>query len=338
MKILYAIQGTGNGHLSRAKDIVPALRKHAQVDIMVSGVQADIDLPFKIKKWYKGFGFIFGKKGGVDIYATFKANKIKRFYQEIMSCPVEEYDLVINDFEPISAWAAKLKGVPCFALSHQSAMQSKKVPRPNHKDWLGIFILKNYAPVNKSYSFHFKRYDDRIFTPVIRNEIRKQETSTGNHITVYLPAYDDKRLINVLGRIKSTQFEVFSKHTRNSYNAGNVKIQKIDAEQFSKSLAGSKGVLCGAGFETPAEALYLRKKVMVVPMKRQYEQHFNAESLKEIGVPVIPKFSVKYIDHIRVWIEKDYQITVNFPDETSDIVAQLINDYKNIASIESSKS
>ena len=37
MKILYAIQGTGNGHLSRAIDVIPALKKIGQVDVLVSG-------------------------------------------------------------------------------------------------------------------------------------------------------------------------------------------------------------------------------------------------------------------------------------------------------------
>jgi len=36
MKVLYAIQGTGNGHLSRAEDIVPYLQKRCDVDILVS--------------------------------------------------------------------------------------------------------------------------------------------------------------------------------------------------------------------------------------------------------------------------------------------------------------
>ena len=39
MKILYAIQGTGNGHLSRARDIIPILQKKGDVDILVSGTQ-----------------------------------------------------------------------------------------------------------------------------------------------------------------------------------------------------------------------------------------------------------------------------------------------------------
>ena len=46
MKVLYAIQGTGNGHLSRARDIVPILQKQTSLDILVSGTQADITLPY----------------------------------------------------------------------------------------------------------------------------------------------------------------------------------------------------------------------------------------------------------------------------------------------------
>jgi uncharacterized protein (TIGR00661 family) len=337
MKILYAIQGTGNGHLSRAKDIIPALKKRAQVDIIVSGIHAEIELPFKIKHWYKGFGFIFGKKGSIDLPATFKANKTCRFYKEVMTCPVENYDLVINDFEPVSAWAARSKGIPCFSLSHQGALHSDKVPKPQHRDWLGLFILKFYAPANKSYSFHFKNYDDRIYTPVIRNEIRNQKVTTGDHYTVYLPAYDDKRIIDVLNKLDPVKFDVFSKHSKNSYIVGNVKINQINSEAFSQSMAASQGVFCGAGFETPAEALFMEKKLLVIPMKRQYEQHFNAEGLHEMGVPVLPKLSLKYIENIRNWIETDQKIKVNFPDQTQDIIDELIADYKNIVSIESHK-
>jgi predicted glycosyltransferase len=49
MKILYAIQGTGNGHLSRARDIVPVLMKNHDVEILVSGSQSDVDFPYPVK-------------------------------------------------------------------------------------------------------------------------------------------------------------------------------------------------------------------------------------------------------------------------------------------------
>ena len=103
MKILYAIQGTGNGHLSRARDIIPILQQKGEVDILVSGIQADVSLPYPVKYTFKGLSFIFGKKGGVDLLATYKKSNLKQLFKEINSLPLEEYDLIINDFEPVSA-------------------------------------------------------------------------------------------------------------------------------------------------------------------------------------------------------------------------------------------
>ncbi len=47
MRILYAIQGTGNGHISRARDIIPYLQEKGAVDLLISGIQSDVDLPMK---------------------------------------------------------------------------------------------------------------------------------------------------------------------------------------------------------------------------------------------------------------------------------------------------
>ncbi len=130
MKVLYAIQGTGNGHLSRARDIVPILQQKVDLDILVSGVQADVKLPFDIKYQLKGWSFIFGKKGGVDVWATYKNSNFRQFRKEINQLDIEQYDLVINDFEPLSAWAAKLHNVPCISMSHQAAVNAIESPRP----------------------------------------------------------------------------------------------------------------------------------------------------------------------------------------------------------------
>ena len=64
MKILYAIQGTGNGHLSRARDIIPILPKKGDLDILVSGSQVDVQLPYHVKYMFTGLSFVFGKAGG----------------------------------------------------------------------------------------------------------------------------------------------------------------------------------------------------------------------------------------------------------------------------------
>ena len=325
MKILYAIQGTGNGHLSRARDIIPILQKKGvELDILISGTQADINLPYPITYQLKGLSFIFGKKGGVDVWKTYFKAKTMRLHKEIMTLPVEHYDLIINDFEPISAWACKLKKIPCVSLSHQSAVLAPNAPKPKKKDALGKLILKKYAPTTKQYGFHFKAYEDAIFTPVIRQDIRLANCTAGNHYTVYLPSYDDEKILNILSKIKDVTWDVFSKHNKKTITNKNITVQPITNEAFVTSMATSKGVLCGAGFETPAEALFMKKKLLVIPMKGQYEQQCNAAALKDMGVPVIKSFKKKYIKNIKDCIENDTIVNVDYPDITEHIIDKIL--------------
>lgn len=83
MKVLYAIQGTGNGHIARAREIIPVLEKKCTTHILVSGTQYDLSFPFSVKYKYTGISFIFGKKGGIDIWNTYLKTNLKRFKKEV---------------------------------------------------------------------------------------------------------------------------------------------------------------------------------------------------------------------------------------------------------------
>ena len=325
MKILYAIQGTGNGHLSRARDIIPILETKGDLDILISGIQADVELPYKIKYRLKGLSFIFGQKGGIDLLATYKKSNLRKFFKEIKSLPVKEYDLIISDFEPVSSWACRLNNKECIGLSHQIAVINKKSPEPKQMDILGKSILHHYAPCNYEYGFHFQPYDKNISTPVIRKEIREAYSENKKHYTVYLPAYSDKRIIKTLQEVKGVEWEVFSKHSKKSYREGKIQITPIHNEKFIKSLITCEGILCGAGFETPAEALFLKKKLMVIPMKGQFEQQCNAAALKKMDIPVLKSLKLKRLNKIQDWVSKPAaKRIINYPDLTEDIIDTII--------------
>lgn len=324
MKILYAIQGTGNGHLSRAMDIVPCLQKHGEVDILVSGVQGDLNLPFPITYQYKGLSFIFGKSGGVNLWKTFARTNLSRFVKNSNALPIEQYNLIINDFEPVSAWACYFKNKNCVALSHQAAVLTEGYALPDRVDGVGKLILEHYAPANTVYGFHFTANGENIFTPVIRKQVRELPISNEGHYTVYLPSYDDKRLIKQLSVYQDVKWEIFSKHNKKEYKSKNLAIYPIDNQRFTASMAASAGVLCGAGFETPAEALYLRKKLLVIPMKNQYEQHLNAAALKALNVHVLKNLKSKNETAIREWLEEEKVIEVNYPDITQQIIDKIV--------------
>lgn len=325
MKILYAIQGTGNGHLARAEDIIPVLRTYGELDLFISGTQADIKLSYPVKYQSKGLSFYFGRTGGVDFMKTLRNNRTKDVYKEIKKFPVDKYDLVINDFEPISAWACRKRDVPCIGLSHQAALLSPHVPKPKKIDPVGEWVLRTYAPVDQYVSFHFERYDANMYTPVIRRAVREARVTHGEHYTVYLPAYDDKKLVPLLSRIKGVHWQVFSKHVNKAYQSGRVSVYPVNKETFANSMASCKGMLCGAGFETPAEALFMQKKLMVVPMKSQLEQHYNAEALKRMGVPVVKKMKKSNLEKLQHWIDTDARVQVQYDDQTADAVALAVS-------------
>jgi uncharacterized protein (TIGR00661 family) len=324
MKILYALQATGNGHISRANEILPILTQLADVDVLLSGTQSNIELNHYIKFRRKGLSFVFGKNGGIDYLQTLKKIKSKQFLTEIKSLPVDNYDLVINDFEPLSAWACKTKNIPCISLSHQYAVLDKAAPKPINFDPFAWVVLKYYAPCKIGIGFHFKSYTSAIFTPVIRSEIRNAYTRNLGHYTVYLPAYSTKKIIKMLSFFREIQWHVFSKECKKSYGEKNCWIRPINAFDFTGSFINCEGIITGGGFETPAEALFMKKKLLVIPMKKQYEQQCNAAALNEMGVTVIKSLKKKHLKIINDWLLQRQQIEVDYADNTLEILQEII--------------
>lgn len=326
MKILYAIQGTGNGHISRAREIVPLLQAHGEVDLLISGTQADVRLSQDIAYQLHGFSFIFGKKGGVNHYETWKSMDLSRFISDMRKLPLKNYNLILNDFEPVTAWACKLKGVESVGLSHQASFQSPKVPKIKSVNWAQL-VMKYYAPATHYVGFHFKAYDEFIHTPVIRSEIRSLQTSNLGHYTVYLPAVDDQILLPLLKQIPGVKWQIFSKHTKKHYSDQNVSVWPVNNEQFNASLASCTGLFTGGGFEGPSEALFLGKKLLVAPMKFQYEQQCNAFALEEMGLPVIWGHDKKWLPIIQHWVEHPQEHEFQFKDETAALIEKVVNQF-----------
>lgn len=299
----------------------------AEVDVLLSGTQCELELPFPVKYRYHGLSFIFGTKGGIDLYATYASNRFRRFLREVNSLPVKDYDLVVSDFEPISSWACLMAGKPCIGLSNQAALFTEGVPVADSIDPVGRFILSHYAPVSRAYGFHFQRYNSMTSTPIIRKEVRQILTENLGHYTVYLPAHDHSKVMDVLGRLGDVRWEVFSKHTKEPQKKGNIIVSPISGEAFLRSMATSGGVLCAAGFGTTSEALFLRKKLCVIPMKGQFEQRCNAVALAHMGIPVLPSLKPKHLTKIERWIEDGSPIRVNYPDNADSMVSHILSEH-----------
>lgn len=329
MNILYGIQGTGNGHISRARTLLPLLESLADVDVLVSGSSSEILPERPVTYQVHGLGYTFGRNGGIDLVDTARNFRPLRLIRDIQSLPAEKYDLVISDFEPVSARAARRAGKTCIGLSHQAAFLSPACPRPQWRSLAGEQIFRHYAPCTHAIGFHYQSYDEHIFTPVISNKIRKLRfRQERQHVTVYLPSVDDLRLIRVLEHVPDVEWHIFSKRAQSAYRHGHVSVTPVDQAAFIRSLSGCIGLVCGAGFETPSEALFLGIPILAVPMKWQYEQQCNAAALSQLGVQVSPRVDDRFVETLYSWLENPRRIHISYPDETQHVIARILNLYE----------
>jgi len=316
MKILYAFQGTGNGHVARAQEIVPILKKYAQVDTLISGHQSQLKADFDINFQHKGISLLYNKTGGLSYRKTFFDNDFFTAIKTIREIELSQYNLIINDYEPLTGWACKLKKLPMIELSHQASMLFKETPKPEKKDFFGELILKYYVPSDRKIGFHFESYHPQIKKPVIRKKIRNLTPDKKGFYLVYLPSFSDENIIKVLKQIP-VEWKVFSKYTQLHFRESNVEVFPIDEIQYLKSFENCDGILCNAGFESPAEALFMDKKLFVIPIHNQYEQECNACALDKMG---IPNSKVLKLEEIKNWVASDQHLKVNYPDDIEEIL------------------
>lgn len=328
LKILYGIQGTGNGHISRAFEIIPELEKYGQVDILISGLQSELKLPFDVKYSLKGLGFVFGKKGGIDLISTYKKNKIKRFFNEVKSLDVSEYELVISDFEPVTAWACIRQKKFCLGLSNQAALLNSKVPLAESDDFVGKFLIKHYAPCTSYLGISYKQFDKNIVLPVIRKSVRQMKLSCDGHYTVYLPAYSDKKILDFISIAENIEWHIFSKNTVIDYSIGSAHFHKLSKEGFEQSFASCAGIITAAGFGTTSEALFMGKKMLVIPQKNQFEQACNAEALSQLGITVIKSIKAKHQATLLAWINNHNSVKIDYPDSITETIKLAMEQWK----------
>lgn len=316
MKVLYGIQGTGHGHISRAREIIPHLSKHATIDVLISGYNCKMNLENTAVSHKRGISLTYDEGGSVSYLKTALNIQPVTFLRDINSVNPDKYDLVISDYEPVTAWAAVNSQTPSVGLSHQASFLSGNCPRPKKRSLFSESILKYFAPVNHPIGFHFQRYDSFILPPVIRQEIRNLNPVQKNHVTVYLPSFDHETLVSIFLQCTETEWHIFSPFCDKEYHNKNVWVRPVGNEPFLKSIESSKGVLAGAGFETCAEAMYLGKKLLAVPIKNQYEQYCNAAALSKMGVVTVNHIDPDFISVVQQWLDGADIIRLH---ETADI-------------------
>ena len=323
MKILYGIQQTGNGHITRSVKMINSLRsKGFIVDVIASGHNSQIDLPFELKDSFKGLTLRYNKNGNVSWLNTCLKSNIPKLITDSFY-DVSEYDLIISDFEPVSAWAAKISNKPCIGLGNQYSIQYDAIPKDDN-DNVSDFFLKNFAPCDLPIGIHYEEFDNSIFQPIIADELIDKEIKDKNFYLIYLPNVKDDLIVNIISKFKDLEFKVYTKTINEDLKLKNVIFKKIDRESFTKDLLNCSGVITASGFSTTSEALYLGKKLWSIPIKKHYEQLSNSVSLRKIGV-YSEDFSK---ENLKEWMSLDNDVKYVWKDPTEKIIQKIIDFYE----------
>ena len=95
MKILYGVQGTGNGHLSRTRALLPSLqRTGVKIDFVFSGRKREdfFDMEsFGDFRLFEGLT-LFYERGEMRLLKTVTHNKFGRFVRDVYSLDLSDYD------------------------------------------------------------------------------------------------------------------------------------------------------------------------------------------------------------------------------------------------------
>ncbi len=323
MKIFYAVQATGNGHISRAQQIYPYLKQFGEVDFFISGNNANLNFPLPVKYRSAGCSLHYSKCGGLNYWSIFKNIKPYSLYKDAAALPLEKYDVIINDFDFVTSLACKLKKLPSVQLGHQASFQSDLTPRPDKKSIVGETVLKHYAHATNHIGFHFQPYDKFILPPVVKEEFINSEPQDLGHVSVYLPSFQKHCLLEAFNKLKHIRFHWFLEKEQSIRNEENITYYPIDNALFNQSLLSSHGLITGGGFETPSEALYLGKKLISIPIKNHYEQQCNAAALKKMGITILEDVGSNFSDIVDKWYsskDKDPRIKANNVYETLELL------------------
>ncbi|EIC28851.1 MULTISPECIES: MJ1255/VC2487 family glycosyltransferase [Methylomicrobium] len=317
MKIFYGVQGTGNGHITRAREMAKAFAEAGvEVTYLFSGREASRYFDMEIFNAYqvrKGLTF-HTRNGDVSYLKTaFETHPI-HFVRDIKTLDFSDYDLVLSDFEPVTAWAGRFSNKKVLGIGHQYAF-NYPIPREGG-DFIAEKVMKYFAPTRQHIGLHWHHFGQPILPPIIAVH-EPPERSIPNKIVVYLPFEDPQDVIRMLRPFREHDFFVYMP-VRLVSPAEHIKIRPLSREGFQNDLADCAGILSNAGFELVSEALQLGKKIMVKPLHSQMEQISNAAALKQLGYGrIMNELDSKALAR---WLENPHRIRVTYPNVAKILV------------------
>lgn len=327
-RIVYSVAGEGRGHAARARALTSVLSRRHDVRLYAAGQAYDMLCPLygrgqdprvEVRR-LSGMEFRYGAGKRLDYIqslvdnmpflwsmadqAAFLAADINRFGA----------DLVISDFEPLVSRAAANSGVPFITLDHQTFLVSCDLGRlPAALQGYAAFMspfVKAFYPAGRVLGLvssffeapmRAEARDVRQIGCLLRPEVREAKSEIGSHLVAYLRRDFSDSVIEALVAL-NMEVRVYGIGVRPSREA--VRFCEVDAIRFVDDLASARGLVCTAGNQLIGEAIHLRKPVLAMPERGNFEQQINGYFVREVGAGMVVDMDELNVAHLRAFCSR----------------------------------
>ena len=315
MKVLIGVCGVGFGHTLRQVVVLETLlTKGHSVYLFCFGNSKEffaLNYP-NISHSCVAVPWVYSGPRGVDYKATADAaqNRLDDGVRQNFAAMDAAYnyfggppDLVISDYEPVSAQFAYAAGKPLITLDQQSRFLGFDTPpigtatRMEEKGRLRFFfpqaayrISTSVIPITYPRDPEFRVV---IVPPLIRSSFQGDRLHKSKHrkpklILCYLPASEHltqspTEILSELHDVESYHFLIYSRAFATHMVSRNITVRKVGAPTFGADLKMAEAVICSAGHQLLSECVSLCIPTYVVPLPL-YEQQFNAHTLSANGL------------------------------------------------------
>ena len=296
--VFYGVAGEGFGHSSRAHLIGQWLLEAGHEVIFLASNKSFRYLnrvfPGRVIKTC-GPSFVYSENR-VSLSRTFFHNlrQFPEFLNSAFSRELRSFrpELVISDFEPVSALWAKLNRIPCISIDHEHLLSNAFYQDPEISGfvrYLSRKVTEKYLAEPDTYIIlNFFRAEVRnsktlIAPPVVRTQLLNLEPSAQDHIICYATSETIlDSFMKTLPRIRDQKFFIYG--TNEDRTVKNCIFKSASTEGFLKDLSTCRGIIATGGFSLISECLHLRKKMLLIPIQNQYEQMINAVNMKRLSL------------------------------------------------------
>lgn len=299
-RILYALSGEGQGHVSRVLAIAAMLRNEGHELLFCAGGRAEEVLRGRKEPLVSVPALLHAvHQNRMQYWKTLQLNfpafwKQREVIQDLVRV-LERWqpDLLINDFEAFSWRAAAKLGIPILSLNNQELLTEGKLAwtlQDRLAAFPALWSIWQIAPrqvVHRILTTFFEvalhhPHQTSLIPPILRPEILHLKPVNEGYLLVYLNrAKGSNLLLERLVRLgKPCRIYGFDEMPSQQKN---LVFRATSSTSFLEDLANCEAILCTAGFSLLSEALYLQKPVLAMPNHGQFEQVLNARYVAEKG-------------------------------------------------------